>query len=1079
MAEATAASVALLGEQQVDAAAPRVGPGLSRVVAFCAAMLLAVAWEFGGLFGLTASTWRGLQWQGPLGVFVSILLLALPFSDAASTGALRWIATGLASRVARYLGSMILLVSVALLLIDRDPAFSTVVGFGVVQGAALLFTHLQTQVGWAGAARFRIACALCWGTGGSIVALFSALSVAELLGNQLLQRLSETKLEGLVPAGQGLLVAVMLIGSLWAGRAGWRLVARRQLAGKSSEAAATEVLWFVGLSWFIYPVIACSPLWMMIGLPPSLHFFQSTVIAGCLSGPLFGCLLLLIDRPRATDVSPLFILLPDAQASAAAERLAAAIAAKWQRGPVTMLAHPDLAQRARGAHLRMAEAVGVAGSLFPALPEQIERYRLGLPPVYAWSALRRRECYLRGQAWDEAFRSLVPPAARVVVLASNALVGEARELVARLLKHVAVKNVVAVAPSSVAVELPDSQHVVSTDRSVRDLAKNVLDRLRVRSSGQALRQIVIGYIEEDAPIAEALAAQLNRRYDATGALVESWAQSIPAVIDDPWLFRQRGYVLLAALAHARDELLQRLDQKAARTGFGRISRALAAAFFRIIIPFQRPDGVFVLLERPRAQKPARDHQAVLLNGRLIGQFFSSAIAVRLGEPFGAAESSVFGASEHAGWINLGPNTELAARDVAKRLLEGQTEALAPLRESDASGVTSTSKGAAAQPTVLLTCARADQSPLRGAIESILVDKLGRDHVLVDLEISPSESWREALAAQALRADVVVVLIGPSYRQILRDGEATATWVDVALETAVSNGTKIVPVWLDSHEPLAAASLPRGRQALAELTALPIEPGPRFDEGMAKLLSAVGYAPPRASLLRRSAPLALGVSAVVAGLVAWERLPTSPSGSDVGGSSSTGAVASNPAGASQGGGDSGSGGAASGGSGGDQRGRGGGVATIVEKCKLTVTPRLTTAFSPPLAPPKTFQLGSGGKTRLADTVGKLIELEPGEYDIAFPPTAGIVPNQTFRIQCQTGAIYSKPLMLRTVDGVVRVTGVPADTVVTVNGSLVKPDGAGNRFPPGKISVNAAGLPTKNATLASGQVLIINLSPKAQP
>jgi len=131
-------------------------------------------------------------------------------------------------------------------------------------------------------------------------------------------------------------------------------------------------------------------------------------------------------------------------------------------------------------------------------------------------------------------------------------------------------------------------------------------------------------------------------------------------------------------------------------------------------------------------------------------------------------------------------------------------------------------------------------PLRERLEAVL----GQDAVFHDVvSIAPGVDFRPELAEGIDRADVILVLIGPSWLDELtkRQGGPEQDQVVVEIELALGSGKSVVPVLVDDADMPAAGELPAVIRPLAFRNGRPLRAAD-VDADIDVIIDRIGFTP---------------------------------------------------------------------------------------------------------------------------------------------------------------------------------------------------------------------------------------------
>jgi WD40 repeat protein len=178
--------------------------------------------------------------------------------------------------------------------------------------------------------------------------------------------------------------------------------------------------------------------------------------------------------------------------------------------------------------------------------------------------------------------------------------------------------------------------------------------------------------------------------------------------------------------------------------------------------------------------------------------------------------------------------------------------------------------------IFINYRREDASGYAGWLYEALSARYGESNVFMDVDtILPGEDFHEVLGSSVAACDVLVALIGRDWLTVAaNDGKRRIDhpddWVRIEIESALSQGVKIIPTLVDGARPLAAADLPESLAPLATRQTVELTSARwRYDVG--RLVGAIdknrgSVATSRPRGRRRLLPLA-GAGAAAASAVA--------------------------------------------------------------------------------------------------------------------------------------------------------------------------------------------------------------------
>jgi hypothetical protein len=427
---------------------------------------VAIALQFGGgvaLMGLP----RALGWSeaalgrtGPLALVSGLLgmIVATQFQspDANLGPQLRWGAAGFALLVvvvppalamlwpfaARLFGPMLLpawtaatvFAGALLLLLGATawPALQTqdarlaalVLALLVAWVASFLVNRFEAGRGYRWAGRLLALRSGLARLGGVVFGLALAWHWVPLMEDAARRVAFGTPLEGWAPLAGVLFSALLAAVAAAAGFALPGLLARWQLGGRLTAAAAGESSWLLALL-AVVSLISMGLDWRVRFIPSSFaldgtEFFslweQVLPLGFSMGWAVAAHAAVLVVLGRSVDVggTPLWLVLPGATPSRIALALAEHAGRNWSWGPVSLLAPPVMAPTVRGAHLHLAQQAGALTSVFASGPADVAAASWGAPTA-GREGLPAREAYCAAPA-ARALLAGLPAEARVWVL---------------------------------------------------------------------------------------------------------------------------------------------------------------------------------------------------------------------------------------------------------------------------------------------------------------------------------------------------------------------------------------------------------------------------------------------------------------------------------------------------------------------------------------------------------------------------------------------------------------------------------------------------------------------------------------
>jgi hypothetical protein len=154
--------------------------------------------------------------------------------------------------------------------------------------------------------------------------------------------------------------------------------------------------------------------------------------------------------------------------------------------------------------------------------------------------------------------------------------------------------------------------------------------------------------------------------------------------------------------------------------------------------------------------------------------------------------------------------------------------------------------------VFISYRRGDAVALAGRLYDRLGSRIGLDSVFMDHENIPvGQDFRQAISAAITRSDLLLVLIGPKWVELLKQSRTSPDFVLEEIATALEHDIPIIPVLLGDTSMPQQSDLPPRIEGLAMKNALKLEPGERFSSDFERLLQAPPFsASLKSSLIQR-------------------------------------------------------------------------------------------------------------------------------------------------------------------------------------------------------------------------------------
>jgi hypothetical protein len=150
------------------------------------------------------------------------------------------------------------------------------------------------------------------------------------------------------------------------------------------------------------------------------------------------------------------------------------------------------------------------------------------------------------------------------------------------------------------------------------------------------------------------------------------------------------------------------------------------------------------------------------------------------------------------------------------------------------------------PKIAISYRRSDTSAMSGRIFDRLAAHYGRHSVFMDIDNIPiGIDFRDHISETLRRTDVLLAVIGAKWTGMNDDGEPRIYEendpVRVEIETALAQGSPIIPVLVDGAKMPEAAELPQSFGTFAFLNAADVATGRDFDSQIERLIAAIDHA----------------------------------------------------------------------------------------------------------------------------------------------------------------------------------------------------------------------------------------------
>jgi hypothetical protein len=366
---------------------------------------------------------------------------------------------------------------------------------------------------------------LAWWLGTALYAFTLAEPAGAVAVDSLRIALRATVAESMVGGAGSLVTAAvfLILGILsWNVR---HVLDLKQIAGSTSAAGVSVISWLL----LLLPVATL----MQFGLRPESSPDPGRTVA------MFACIALTCTvavwrliwfRPRSHEGSALVVLIPESTISARVVSTINAFAARWRRGPVTVIARPAEAARLSGRFAHLAASAGALPALIPRSLPELSDSQAFLAPADEWRSIPVREIYPTPGLWPETVRRFVNDSARVLVITTHArgsarkftdLPAPAAELIDSVRRALPVRQpLYRLSPPSTERDsvwpgLHRTLFSTATRMFVR-IVRSTLDISVAQDSAKGTRALFVVHAGGDQKRARLLAAQLHGKKDASG-----------------------------------------------------------------------------------------------------------------------------------------------------------------------------------------------------------------------------------------------------------------------------------------------------------------------------------------------------------------------------------------------------------------------------------------------------------------------------------------------------------------------------------------------------------------------------------
>lgn len=500
------------------------------------------------LFGPTVLAGRS-SLQTDLVVFVVTLftigaaLLALRGRLVAPRSLRAWCGWALGSTVLLLIGVLSLGEATIMLLAAEGATLAALTV--AVWLASVLLNAAEAARAFDGARRLWLVRHAMYRVGVALLIALAAWHLGDLALPRLQRATLATPFESLAT---GAAVALALVCALLLGLGAWHLpkaLAQRQCDGRVSASAASESMWFCALAAITLPLSIPGWAWAEPWAPVAFAGWGELALHALTIVVAHGTVRLVFGGAGSIPPMPLLVLVRAAALAPSARQMLARLPSAWGAGPVCRVMPPAAAADAHGAHLQIAALAGTEALLFPRAANDLEAWRDALPAWQHWRALATQELYADPERWREVLGTWQTPQTWVLLVedggsrpAAEHGAGWADSLPDARTERVNLGQ------AGEDHWPPSLTHwPVWTDDTGRGDAPAFAAWLRAQLPPELPRRILLLHARAEAPLAAALAAQLDGRADAQGRFVEAWTVAEHGDLD--WRMPLGGFRLMA------------------------------------------------------------------------------------------------------------------------------------------------------------------------------------------------------------------------------------------------------------------------------------------------------------------------------------------------------------------------------------------------------------------------------------------------------------------------------------------------------------------------------------------------------
>lgn len=137
--------------------------------------------------------------------------------------------------------------------------------------------------------------------------------------------------------------------------------------------------------------------------------------------------------------------------------------------------------------------------------------------------------------------------------------------------------------------------------------------------------------------------------------------------------------------------------------------------------------------------------------------------------------------------------------------------------------------------IFVSYRRKDSSAITGRLIDRLKTRFPNVDIFHDVKTIPAGTDFKEYTNQKVKSDdIFLVIIGPSWLDILNERKEDEDFVRDELELAISKECKTLPIYVNGANPPAAKELPKHLSSLAYINGLPLRTDPDFDNDISRI-----------------------------------------------------------------------------------------------------------------------------------------------------------------------------------------------------------------------------------------------------